>query len=72
MKIRIESIKDLYEFVDIANGLNNKIMVRRGNYTVPITSIMGLFVIDMTKEIELVDENTDPIDVPELSKYKVD
>ncbi|MBE6872097.1 MAG: hypothetical protein E7491_09145 [Ruminococcaceae bacterium] len=71
MKIQLKTIQDLYDFTDIANGLTNKIMVKRGNYIVPITSIMGLFVIDMTKEIELIGEDGKPVEVPELEKYRV-
>jgi len=71
MKIKLNTIQDLYDFFDIANKVETTIMVKRDNYIVPVATIMGLFVLDMTKEIELVDTDCNPIDVPQLTQYKV-
>ena len=73
MLIRLDSMKKVKEFVDIASHYAGKIKVSSGKYTVNGKSIMGLFSLelrdDLSLEIEPGKELSDLIQ--ELEPYVV-
>lgn len=52
-KIKLTSIQDVREFVDIVTGYNIEIDLSSGRYVVDAKSIMGIFSLDLMNEITL-------------------
>lgn len=58
MKIRLSAISDVKEFVEIASRCSYDIDITVGKYVVDAKSIMGLFSLDLSKDLTL-DAHTD-------------
>ena len=58
MKIRLSAISDVKEFVEIASRCSYDIDITVCKYVVDSKSIMGLFSLDLSKELTL-DAHTD-------------
>lgn len=69
--IKLVSIDDVKEFVKKANEVNYDIDLSLGKYTVDAKSIMGIFSLDLSREIGLTvhSDSTDFLD--EIKKYIV-
>ena len=52
-KIKLTSIKDVRDFVDIMTAQTIEIDLTSGRYTVDAKSIMGIFSLDLSKPIDL-------------------
>ena len=52
-KIKLNSIDDVKEFTSLVNGLAFDADVISGRYAVDAKSIMGIFSLDLTKELTL-------------------
>lgn len=52
--IRLNSIDDVKEFCAATNSCKFDVDVLSGRYAVDAKSIMGIFSLDLTKEVELV------------------
>ena len=52
--IKLNSIDDVKEFCAATNRCDFDVDVQSGRYAVDAKSIMGIFSLDLTKEIELV------------------
>lgn len=59
MRIKLDKIVDVREFVTIGNMLNHNITVKQDSYVVNGKSLMGLFSLDLTKPVFLEVENDD-------------
>jgi len=59
--IKLVSIDDVKEFVKKANKFDYDIDLSLGKYTVDAKSIMGIFSLDLSRELELTvhSDNTD-------------
>ena len=59
--IRLVSIDDVKDFVKKANMFDYDIDLSLGKYTVDAKSIMGIFSLDLSREIEMTvhSDNTD-------------
>ena len=53
LKIRLETINDVKEFVNIVFRYEYDVDVISGRYAVDAKSILGLFSIDLSKEVTL-------------------
>ncbi|MBP5604046.1 MAG: HPr family phosphocarrier protein [Ruminiclostridium sp.] len=51
--IRLDSIDDVKDFVRKANTLSYDVDLSLGKYTVDAKSIMGIFSLDLSRELEL-------------------
>ena len=51
--IKLKSIDDVKDFVRKANELSYDVDLSLGKYTVDAKSIMGIFSLDLSREIEL-------------------
>ena len=51
--VRLVSIDDVKDFVKKANAVDYDIDLSLGKYTVDAKSIMGIFSLDLSREIEL-------------------
>ncbi len=72
MKIRLTAINDVKEFVDIAGRCGYDIDITVGKYVVDAKSIMGLFSLDLSKELTLCAHTDDIKDLAEkIEKYIV-
>ena len=58
-KIKLTSIQDVREFVDIVTGYNIEIDLSSGRYVVDAKSIMGIFSLDLMNEITLTAHTDD-------------
>lgn len=52
--IKLNSIDDVKEFCALTNSCKFDVDVLSGRYAVDAKSIMGIFSLDLTKEVELV------------------
>lgn len=53
VKIRLSSIQDVRDFVEIVSRYNMDIDLSSGRYVVDAKSIMGIFSLDLLQEITL-------------------
>lgn len=53
-KVKFGSIEDVKEFVGIANSCVFDIDLLSGRYAIDAKSIMGIFSLDLTKELSLI------------------
>lgn len=53
MTIRLDSIKKVKEFVEITNHYEGKIEISSGTYTVDGKSIMGIFSLELRKNLSM-------------------
>lgn len=53
-KIKLGSIADVKEFTALANSRSFELDLVSGKYTVDAKSIMGIFSLDLTKELTLI------------------
>lgn len=52
--IKLNSIDDVKEFCGLTNNCKFDVDVLSGRYAVDAKSIMGIFSLDLTKEVEIV------------------
>ncbi len=52
-KIRIKEINDVKEFVNIVSGCQYDVDIISGRYAIDAKSIMGIFSLDLSKDLEL-------------------
>ena len=57
--IKLTSIDDVKDFVRKANELSYDVDLSLGKYTVDAKSIMGIFSLDLSREIELTVHSDD-------------
>ena len=65
-KILLSKITDVQEFVNTVNKYSFDIDLRSGKYLVDAKSIMGIFSLDLSKEIEMSIEVEDETLVKEF------
>lgn len=52
-KIRLDTVEDVKKFVSIVTGAEFDVDIVSGRYAIDAKSIMGIFSLDLTKELEL-------------------
>lgn len=52
-KVRINTIDDVKNFVGIVTGVDFDVDIVSGRYAIDAKSIMGIFSLDLSKELEL-------------------
>ncbi len=52
-KVRINTIDDVKNFVSIVTGVEYDVDIVSGRYAIDAKSIMGIFSLDLSKELEL-------------------
>lgn len=52
-KIRINAINDVKNFVSIVTGCDYDVDIISGRYAIDAKSIMGIFSLDLSKDLEL-------------------
>lgn len=67
MEIKIDTIDKIHKFINITNSFKSDIDVKRGHYILDGKSIMGIYSLDLSKEIE-VSINSD--DEREISRFE--
>lgn len=71
-KIKLD-IPDIHEFMQVANSIVNDINLYQGNAVVNAKSLMGLYALDLSKEINLTIRDCDDDEVIEkFSKWIID
>lgn len=66
MKIRLKTIDSVKDFVSAMSKLESEIDLISGRYVINAKSIMGIFSLDLTKDIEV---KTSEMDKEELEKF---
>lgn len=69
--IKLVSIDDVKEFVKKANDADYDIDLSLGKYTVDAKSIMGIFSLDLSREIGLTVHSDDDSFLDEIKEYIV-
>lgn len=76
MKIRLNYINEIQNFVRRCGRYDADISVMQGRYLINGKSIMGIYSLDLSQEIEVLIENTDDETKKEfydfISKWKVE
>lgn len=58
MKIKINLVTDVYEFVNICSHFIGEITVTQGRHCINAKSILGIFSLDLSSEIDVsIDTN---------------
>ncbi len=71
-KIKLSSIQDVREFVDIVTRCDAEIDLSSGRYVVDAKSIMGIFSLDLLSEITLTAHSEDTTKLfEELARFIV-
>ena len=52
-KIRINTIEDVKNFVSVVTGVEFDVDIVSGRYAIDAKSIMGIFSLDLSKELEI-------------------
>lgn len=52
--ISLKSIEDVKSFCDYANEVNEDIYLKQGRYVIDAKSVMGVFSLNLLKELELI------------------
>ena len=72
-KIKLSSIQDVREFVDIVTGFDIEIDLSSGRYVVDAKSIMGIFSLDLMDVITLTAHTDDSSELfKKLAKFIVE
>ena len=73
IKISIKTINDVKEFVNTVGTVNYEVDLISGRYAIDAKSIMGIFSLDLSKDLELNIHSDDcqPL-LDELSKFIVE
>lgn len=53
LTVHLNTIDDVKNFVKTANSIGTAVFAKSGDYTVDAKSIMGIFSLDLTKDIEV-------------------
>ena len=69
--IRLVSIDDVKDFVKKANELDYDVDLSLGKYTVDAKSIMGIFSLDLSRDIELTVHSDSKAFLDQISEYIV-
>lgn len=71
-KIRINTISDVKEFVNIVTGCQYDVDIISGRYAIDAKSIMGIFSLDLSKDLDLKIHSDDCGEfLDEISKFIV-
>ena len=70
-QIKLSSIQDVREFVEIVTGFDMEIDLSCGRYVVDAKSIMGIFSLDLMSAITLTAHTDDEKLFDELKKFIV-
>ena len=52
MEIKLRSVSDVYDFIEVAQQHASKVILSQGNYTVDGQSILGMFALDLREQIK--------------------
>ena len=69
MKIKLNVFSDVKEFIEISSNVLGDVTLKQGRYVINGKSLMGIFSLDLSKEVELI---TDEYDVEAFKKFIVE
>ena len=61
--IKIDTIEKVKDFVNKVNTLQGDLDLKSDRYTVDAKSIMGIFSLDLSKELTLVYSNSEAVNI---------
>ena len=72
VQIKLSAINDITGFVDTVKKYSADATLRSGSYMVNARSIMGIFILDLMKPVDLIvkGDDCDPL-LSEISQYIV-
>lgn len=63
MIVKFNTVDNVKKFVNIANQCKGKVDVKSDRYLVDGKSIMGVFSLDFSHELEVITENDDDLNL---------
>lgn len=72
MKILVNKITDIHEFVRYAGNCNCDIELKSGKYTVDAKSMLGVFSLDLSQPVEVVMGGKDDAFLKNIEKFVVE
>ena len=69
MYVKINSIEKVKSFVKDAESFSSEIDIVHGRYILDAKSIMGLFSIDLTKELKIVIQSEDKEEILRFHEF---
>lgn len=69
--VYFHSIAEVKEFVNIVSGMEGKVTLSDERHSVDARSIIGIFCLNLTRELRLEIENWEEKYGPSLAKYVV-
>ena len=72
MKVKLYSVEDVKDFVNIMVGIEGAVLLYGGRYIVDAKSIMGIFSLDISDPLKLEIEEWKEEYMPLLEKYIVE
>lgn len=71
MKVKFEKVTDVTEFVNEVSKLDCEADLSSGRYLINAKSIMGIFTLDISKELYLVIYSDDYMIKDQFNKWRV-
>lgn len=71
MKVKFEKVTDVTEFVNEVSKLDCEADLSSGRYLINAKSIMGIFTLDISKELDLVIYSDDYMIKDKFNKWRV-
>lgn len=71
MKVKFEKVTDVTEFVNEVSKLDCEADLSSGRYLINAKSIMGIFTLDISKELDLVIYSDDYMIKDQFNKWRV-
>lgn len=72
MKVKLYSVEDVKDFVNIMGSIEGAVLLYGGRYIVDAKSIMGIFSLDISSPLKLEIEEWKEEYMPLLEKYVVE
>lgn len=71
IKIKLNTINDVKEFLNITNKIEEDIDLNKGRYIIDAKSAMGLFTIDISDPVKIVIHSDDTSLLEQFKQWEV-
>lgn len=68
VKLTLQNIQQVRNLCSVANKNEGDVIIRSGKYTVDAKSIMGIFSLDLSNEVEVIFENPITVNIKDVLK----
>lgn len=71
MKIMINQITDIHEFIKFAGNCKCDVELKSGKYTIDAKSMLGVFSLDLSQPVEVIMGGEDAAFINNIKKFEV-